>query len=318
MNVLKVRLFGHFQLDHAGHPDTVKVTRIIQGLLAYLLLYRHRSHPREVLAGLFWGDYPEARARSCLSTALWRLRLVLEPPNTMKGTYLITTPLGEVGFNREADYWLDVAVFEEKVGGTLEKPSEELEVQDASALQKALALYTGDLLEGFYEDWALRERERLRALQLKGLRHLMRYWKHCGDYEAGLECGRQILAFEPLWEEVHREVMRLYVANGQRALAIRQYQTCCGILDKELGIAPMEETKALHYHILQNVPPGMANSRPPKEPGNRAAMEKGSLAHVLHQLEVSTKTFEKFSNQLQGVIYQMEQYVRKSNSSKSD
>lgn len=316
MNLLKIHLFGHFQLDHAGHQDTVKVTRVIQGLLAYLLLYRHRIHPREVLAGLFWGDHREERARSCLSTALWRLRLVLEPPNTLKGTYLLTTPLGEVGFNRESDYWLDVAVFEDKVGSVLEKPSEQLRVHDVTDLQEALSLYTGDLLEGFYEDWALRERERLRALHLKSLRHLMRYWRRCGDFEAGLECGRQILAYEPLWEEVHREVMRLYVANGQKALAIKQYQTCCGILNKELGIAPMEETEALYYRILQNFPPVPVNSGWHQDPGHPTGRETNGLVQLLQELQLTTKTFEKISSQLQGVIVQLEQCVKQGNSSK--
>ena len=316
MNILKVRLFGRFQLDHPGHLETVKVTRIIQGLLAYLLLHRHRCHPREVLAGLFWGGYREERARSCLSTALWRLRLILEPAKIIKGTYLLTTPSGEVGFNRQSDHWLDVAVFEEKVGSILDKPLEKFAVQDATDLQEALSLYSGDLLEGFYEDWALRERERLRVLQLKGLRHLMRYWKHCGDYEAGLECGRQILAYEPLWEEIHRDVMRLYVANGQRALAIRQYQACCGILEKELGIAPMEETTALYYHILTNVPSGLIDPGLRQGLGNFNARETGSLSRVLEELQLTTKTFEKISSQLEGVIHQLEKCVKKGSSSK--
>jgi DNA-binding SARP family transcriptional activator len=55
------------------------LSRAIMAPLAYLILYRNRPHSREVLTGIFWGDHPENRARSCLSTALWRLRKALEP-----------------------------------------------------------------------------------------------------------------------------------------------------------------------------------------------------------------------------------------------
>ncbi|MFQ6102462.1 MAG: BTAD domain-containing putative transcriptional regulator, partial [Anaerolineae bacterium] len=193
MRVLRISLFGGVRIAHDGQISGMKVTRIVQTLLAYLLLQRHRSHPREVLAGLFWGDHSQERARSCLSTALWRLRRVLEPEGTPRGTYLMTTPAGEIGFNRESDHWLDVAVFEEQVGRVLAKPIHAVEAAGVRELESALQLYRGELLEGFYDDWALRERERLRCLYLNSLAHLMRYYKHHGAYEQSLAYGQQIL-----------------------------------------------------------------------------------------------------------------------------
>ena len=78
MSSLRVFLFGGFQLAHDDNPTAnSKITRGVKALLAYLLLFRHRMHPREVLAGVFWGDHSEDRARSCLSTAIWRLRQAL-------------------------------------------------------------------------------------------------------------------------------------------------------------------------------------------------------------------------------------------------
>ena len=215
MSSLRICLFRGFQIAHHDDPTAnSKITRSVKALLAYLLLFRHRIHPREVLVGLFWGDHNEERARSCLSTALWRLRRVLEPRGVPRGTYLLTTPMGEIGSNRESDHWLDVAVFEEKVNEFMAKPLQSMENAVVSKLEGTLKLYTGELLEGFYDDWALRERERLRSLYLKSLARLMNYSRREKDYEKGLACGKRILNLHPLREEVHREVIRLYFESG--------------------------------------------------------------------------------------------------------
>jgi two-component SAPR family response regulator len=122
--------------------------------------------------------------------------------------------MGEIGSNRESDHWLDVAVFEEKVNEFMAKPLQSMENAVVSKLEGTLKLYTGELLEGFYDDWALRERERLRSLYLKSLARLMNYSRREKDYEKGLACGKRILNLHPLREEVHREVIRLYFESG--------------------------------------------------------------------------------------------------------
>jgi DNA-binding SARP family transcriptional activator len=211
-----------------------RLIRAVQSLLAWLLLNRRKAHARETLAAIFWGEQTEARARSCLSTALWRLRQVLEPDGVPRGTYLIAQP-SVVGFNCDSDYWLDVAAFEDGAG----RGSEE-----------AVACYTGDLLEGFYDDWALRERERLRMLYLDCLGRLLHRHSATGALDRALDCGRQILALDPLREDVHREVIRLHVRSGQRALALQQYDSCRTALEEELGVEPMEETRALCADLI--------------------------------------------------------------------
>ncbi len=204
MNVLRISLFGYVQMECDSWTSEVKAPPVIQALLAYLLLKRDHYHRREILADLFWSDYDKNRARSCLSTALWRLRRVLEPEGVPKGTYLLTTPTGEVGFNWESAHWVDVVVFEEGVTETLEKPIQMMVTADIQNLEKALNLCTSDLLEGFYDDWAINERERLRQLYSNGLEHLMRYYKHQGAYIQSLACGQQILDYDPLRERLHQ------------------------------------------------------------------------------------------------------------------
>lgn len=249
MGILQVRLFGRVQISHDGWNSEVNISRVIQGLLAYILLERHRTHHRDWLASLFWGEENQEKARGCLNTTLWRLRCVVEPDGIPHGTYLISNHFGEVGFNQESPYWLDTADFEEQINKILAIPYQSVESEETEKLRKIVQLHRGDLLEGFYDEWALRERERFRSLYLNGLVYLMKYAKWHGLYEKGLIYGRQVLELDPLREEIHREMMRLYVENQQRTLAVRQYKVCCEILKAELDIQPMAETQALYNQI---------------------------------------------------------------------
>lgn len=293
MALLRVFLFGQVRILHADQPSPLKIPPAGQALLAYLLLQRHRSHPRELLAGLFWGDHSQERARSCLNTALWRLRRLLEP-EAAEGSFLLAT-LAEVGFNHESDYWLDVADFEAQTSQVTAIPASTMTAGDAQRLEEALRLYTGELLEGHYDDWALRERERLRRLYLNSLAHLMGYYKHRHACQEALACGQRILDQDPLREEIHRDMMRLYLENGQRALAVRQYELCREWLRRELGISPMTETQQLSAQIVQesDVSPAPA----------------GSSQELVQQLRLALQGFNQAQQQLLQAIQVAERFL---------
>ena len=298
MSVLRISLFGSGHIANHDSSGERKVTRTVRALLAYLLLYRQHTHSREVLAGLFWGDHSEAQARRCLRTTLWRLRAVLEPPGIARGTYLVSTAAGQVGFNWDSDYWLDTAEFENRAGRALARPLDTMTAVDARDLEEAVRLYTGELLEGIYDDWAIRERDRLRCLYLDGLSRLMQHHERLQCYDESLACGRRILVEDPLREEIHRAMMRLYVASGQRALAVRQYEACRNILAEELDVPPMEETEALYTRIVST-----GTRRRPPSP------MIGGLANpqqVSHQIRQAVRALDETREQLQRALRLLE------------
>jgi DNA-binding SARP family transcriptional activator len=253
--MLRIHLFGRIRVAFADEPSEVNMTPTAQRVLAYLLLQPHRFYQREVLATLCWGDRSEEQARACLNTALWRLRRSLEPDRSGSGTYLITTSSGEVGFNWESEHWLDLTIFEACATRILSLPPHAIEPEHAQTLEKILPLYEGDLFEGLYDDWAIQERERLLTYYLDCLAHLVHYYRQEGAYEQSLRFGHLLLRRDPLREEIHREMMRLYWQAGQRSLAIQQYESCHTLLAEELGIAPMPETQALHAQLLSGLEP---------------------------------------------------------------
>jgi DNA-binding SARP family transcriptional activator len=250
MGLLRISLLGGLRVSHDDFFKETRLTPSSQTLFAFLLLQRNRLHPREVLAGQLWGNNSQEHARGCLNTALWRLRRVLEPAGIPTGTYIINNLQGEVGFNKESKYWLDIEVFDQQISQALNKHFQEISLTEVVHLEKTLELYQGDLIENIFEDWALRDRERMRSLYLNCLAYLIDYYQYHGLYEKGLEYGRLILDIDPLREEIHRKIMRLYAANGQRTLAVRQFTTCRAVLAKELGIPPMEETENLYNQII--------------------------------------------------------------------
>lgn len=293
MDALRIWLFGRVRVAH-GASTEIGITRSAQMLLAFLLLHPNRYHPRDVLAELAWGDRPDDQARGALNTALWRLRHLLEPAGTPRGAYLRTTTAGEIGFNWDSDYWLDLAAFEKCANYILAIPTDAMQAEHARQLEAILPLCAGELLEGFYADWAVHERERLRDLNLSCQARLMGYHRQHGELEQGQRYAQAILRLDPLREEIHRAAMRLYAENGQRALAIRQFEQCRQVLAAEMGIPPMPETDALYRQIVSDGDP-----RPtPLALGGESA----ALSQALQQLQTAKQEFTQAQRQLQLAI----------------
>lgn len=295
MEPLFVSLLGGYAIARGEPPRELHLTSATQLLLAYLTLNRNVIHRREQLIGVFWPDVDEKRARNCLNTTVWRLRCRLEPDHDGREAYLVTRPGGEIYLNPAADLRLDVAAFLDAARSGL-STAERLPGRDrVQELQQAIHLYKGELLAGYFEDWILRERERLRYVHLQCLQQLMHHYHEQADDEKAIVCGQQLLEAEPLREDVHRTLMRLYVATGRRAQAVRQYEQCCQLLADELHIAPMPETLALYDQIVQAIPIAAA-------PLPRTA--EAHLVNVLNQLARTVSTLSDMCVQVQDAIQQ--------------
>ncbi len=293
MSILQVGLFGGVRATLTNWSSEIQLTRENQGLLAYLLLQRHKVHSREFLADLFWGEHSQQKARGSLNTAIWKLKKAIEPEGIPTGTYLKNSPPAEVGFNQDSKYWLDAEIFEQGINKILILPVQTVTEAQLLDLNKVLELYKGDLLEGVYSDWAVRERERLRALFLKSLIYLLQFYGFHGVYEKAIAYGQQVLNLDPLREEIHRELIRLYDQNGERSLAVRQYEFCRSILAKELGISPLEDTQRLYAQIVR----GTDDLDSPMSSGNQIGIEE-----ALRQLRDANQAIELAKGQIQQAL----------------
>jgi TolB-like protein len=127
----------------------------------------------------------------------------------------------------------------------------------AGKLDDAAALYRGPLLDGHgvrdgaFEDWILVERTRLHDLAVDVLERFAT--SQSGD--AAIATARRLLQLDLAREETHRLLMRLYAAAGQRAQAVRQYEHCCDVLQRDLQAKPDAETERLHRQIQSETMP---------------------------------------------------------------
>lgn len=247
MAMLKIHLFGRFSAEVDGRPLAGLDSCKLQELLAYVLLNRSAPHPREALAALLWGESSTAQSKKYLRQALWQIHSALaagagEPQ-------ILRAEPEWVQLSPGADVWLDVAVFERAFEAARGVPGRDLDADRTAALREAVALYAGDLLEGWYQDWCLCERERFQSAYLVALDKLMSYSEANGEYEAGIAYGQCVMRLERARECTHRRLMRLYYLAGDRTAALRQYDRCAAALDEELGVRPAGRTVALCERI---------------------------------------------------------------------
>jgi len=249
--MLEIKLFGIGQAHFNEQPLTDFPNQQPCLLLCYLLINNRYPHHREHLSTILGADTSTRKARKRLRNVLWRLRKTFQSVGISVDDYLLVAE-DTISFVNSSDYWLDIEIFETKTECCQDLSGRELTPEQATQLEEAVNLYSGDLLESTYEDWLLYDRERFRIAHLNALNKLMVYHGLNGNYEHGLAYGENILARDSTREKVHRQMMWLYYLSGNRNAALTQYKRCCQTLMDELGVHPMGETKYMHELILNN------------------------------------------------------------------
>lgn len=250
------------QIYLLGPPEGAWAGRLlaIPRRQARAMLYHLATHlqpvPRETLCFLFWPDQPESTARRNLSHLLTHLRRAMPTPEVL----LVTED--QVGLDPR-ETWADTVAFEQlcAAGGV-------------QVLQRAVALYRGPFLAGFslpesaeFEAWVAREQRAFEQLYLKVLGVLLDERLAQGEYEAAITCARQYLATDDLAEEMHRRLIELYAVTGDRSAALRQFEHCAAILERELGVSPLPTTRAVYQAALEGrLPPLSAGRLAPRIP----------------------------------------------------
>jgi adenylate cyclase len=217
-------------------------------LLGYLAVSPGVPRSREKLATLLWGESGDRQARASLKQALLRLRRSFGLASPMP----LVTSRQSVTLDPDG-VTVDVAMFEQLLGDwTLE------------ALEQAIALYRGELLDGIhirnaaFEDWLLIERQRLRGLAVEATTRLMTQSVEAGRPHRAANAARRLLSLEPLHEAACRLLMQVHVDRGERAQALKLFESLRDGLRLELGVAPEPDTVQLYQAIRER-----RNGEPP-------------------------------------------------------
>jgi DNA-binding SARP family transcriptional activator len=252
VNGLYVSLFGRFNVTYCKTVLPGFELNKVQELFAYLLLNHDRPQHRETLANLLWSDVPTSQSRRYLSKALWQLQTTLNTPLPSLADHLLTIEPDWIQLNSDDRLQCDVALFEKAFVLSQDIPGSQLDKAVAQALVEAVDLHSGELLEGWYQEWCLYERERFLHIFLMILDKLMDYFEAQDKFETSLLYGDRILRFDRAREHTHRRLIRLYYLSGDRTGALRQYQLCAHILEQELGVKPTRKTIELYRQIAED------------------------------------------------------------------
>lgn len=220
-----VQLLGGFGLRCEGRR--VELPLGAQRLVALLAL-QEAPLLRLYVAGVLWPDTTEKRAYANLRSALWRLRQSGFEVVEAKGANVRLAPGVVVDAKESAALAKDLLV-----GNCATLPPDGTRALDS------------DLLPDWYDDWVVGERERLRQLRLHALEKLSDRLVENGSFGLAADAGLAALRDDPLRESANRALIRTFIAEGNRAEAVRHYRSYRGLLERELGLEPSDQMKEL-------------------------------------------------------------------------
>lgn len=220
-------------------------------LLAYLAA-EARPVARDSLAALLWPENPQARARANLRRVVFCLRGLLGDGAVIAVQDCVALDEGKL----ETDIRDFTRLSAPPVNGGREDD------EAIPRLEAAVALYRDRFMAGFgladcpeYDDWQLAQSavwgERV-AAALNRLYRAYRARAMDGHAEA---CAKRLLSLDPLDQEAHRLLMRLYAETDRPELAERQFRSCAELLRTQLSMGPDYKTLDLREQLRR--PPMM-------------------------------------------------------------
>jgi DNA-binding SARP family transcriptional activator/TolB-like protein len=252
---LSLSLLGGFECRVDGGDALRFPTRKVRALLVYLAVNAGRTHTRDKLATLLWGDQSDAQARANLRKAMSRLGQTLPK----RGKRCLAIQAGGLAIRPDA-LRLDVTRFERLAAdGT------------PGSLERAADLYRGQFLEGFaacgedFDEWLMAERERLDETLRQVLQRLLDHYVATGAIGRATQVALRLIMLDPMQESVHRTLMRLYLHQDRVGSALEQYRRCREVLNRELAVEPSAETEEIRADALKLLPGGGNGSVPGRE-----------------------------------------------------
>ncbi len=246
---LCVRLLGPFSVHERGRLVTAWHGQKSQRLLKFLVARHRRPTPRDVLIELLWPEIDPEVGRRNLHQAVYLLRRSLRDGSHdrhhivfLHDCYLLDPTIS---------LWVDAEAFDATVAAGRTAASAGDARGAADILAASMELYRGDYLEDApYEEWAVPERERFRALYAEVANELAELQLQTGELDAALSTSRNLLGRDPCDELAHQRIMRVYAARGQRNLLVHQFRTCVEALRRTYELGPSPETLSVYRQFV--------------------------------------------------------------------
>src|SRR5262249_34951087 len=147
------------------------------------------------------------------------LRRQLEPPGIPAGAVLIADRF-TLRLN-PATVTTDMAALQSALHDAARVPDVAVRI---ALLQDAAALCEREFLPGHYDNWVMNIRAEVSEIRSQILEQLTTNLESVGDLPGAIACASRLITHDPLREDAHLNLMRLYAAAGRTAEARRQFQ----------------------------------------------------------------------------------------------
>jgi DNA-binding SARP family transcriptional activator len=228
-----MRLLGGFAV--ADGDAVISLPTDARRVLALLAL-EGPSLPRAVVAGVLWLESSQEHANGSLRSALWRLRrhtdqLIHADTRMISLHPSVTTDITTVT----------------STARRFCSPDARISIDDQIDIEP----FTQELLPGWYDEWTIVERERLRQLSLHALEAIARCLADRHRFAEAIDAAIAAIGLDPLRETAHHTLISLHIAEGNPSEALRHYHTYRTLLHTELGLQPSLDLTQLALHATR-------------------------------------------------------------------
>ncbi|MCW3051265.1 MAG: DNA-binding transcriptional activator of the family [Chthonomonadales bacterium] len=266
-----IRLLGTLSASRTGITIDRFRSQKTGVLLACLALSPENRLTRGELVELLWPDARLEAGQVSLRVALFSLRRLLEPQPTLPGT-VIYSDRRCIGLEPEA-FVTDVSEFRRAIDLAVETQDHTNAFEHYT---RAVNLYHGELLPGYYEDWILTERNRLSGAYVGALERLVRYHAEKENWQEAIEMAWRGIQADPLLESAYCDLMRLYHALKRPGEARAVYELLELRLRETLGASPGRTARRLVESLTANASTSPDLSVPSSSPRKAREDESGS------------------------------------------
>jgi DNA-binding SARP family transcriptional activator len=222
---------GSATLCLLGGPVVIKNGRRLEipegskRLLVFVTLNGGRVSRRHA-AGTLWPYGDDNRAAGNLRSALWRLR----------GAGIDVLHADKWMLYLDPELSVDITQLSRWATRVIEGSADNSDFRTVGLNPEAL-----DLLPGWYDEWVIFERERVRQRLLHAMESLVRRLISHGLFADAVEVAMTAVAVEPLRESAQRVLIEAHLAEGNFVEAHRVFVAYREMLAAELGVSPSVE-----------------------------------------------------------------------------
>jgi len=219
-------------------------------ILCFIASRQHRRASKDTLIDTFWRDDDPESVEKKFHPTISYIRKALNSNQLLRQNFLLYKD-GDYLLNPDLSCRSDAEEFDRLVAEAAAARRRGQTEQCLRAYEEAVALYRGEFMQGTHDEWAEEQRSYYRDQYLRMLEKLAAAAQGAGEWERTLALSQKILRDDPFREEVHCHVMRAHAALGNRVAVKEQYETLRGLLRRELGVEPAQETQRAYRESVR-------------------------------------------------------------------